>query len=337
MTWALAAAENPNRRLIEYECMVNRFMAGHDIAGLCQYNRRRFRPETLMQVIHTHPRLVFRGDVCENPYYIAPEIFLSQKTSADDPVRHLLESMAENTRLRRQLSAETEARCCLEEPAAAGRIASSVAREINDPIEAMANHWYLLSRANLSPEAGAHVECMGRELERITQVTKQTFEFCRPDTSAGQVDLAHVLDEAERELGEKSQWQGTVIDVDLCAPAMVYGIARELRELFINLIANALEAGALKIRIRVAHGCDGRERTRRGLRITVADDGHGITPDDAGKIYEPFFTTKVESGAGVGLWLGKGIVQKHEGSISMRTSTWPGRSGTAFSIFLPTA
>jgi signal transduction histidine kinase len=341
MSWALGRAENPNSRLLEYECKLNSFFPGHDIAAICQYNRRRFRPETLMRVIHTHPRLVYRGDVCENPYYIAPEIFLGQKTRMDDPVRHLLESMAENTRLRRQLSAETEARCS-KDLVAAGGIAYSIAREIHDPLEAMSSHWYLLSHAKLPLDASAHVECMGRELERVSHITKQTFECYRPGTSgpgtsAGPVDLAHILDEAERELAEKAQWQGAVIDVDLRAPAIVYGIARELRELFVNLIANALEAGALKIRIRVSQGCDGRERSRCGLRIMVADDGHGIEPGDAGRIFEPFFTTKEEKGAGLGLWVSKGIVQKHEGSIAMRSSTQPGRSGAAFSIFLPTA
>jgi signal transduction histidine kinase len=336
MTWALGPAENPNNRLIEYECKVNRFFPDHDMAGLCQYNRRRFRPETLMHVIHTHPRLVFRGDVCENPYYIAPEIFLGQKTGTDDPVRRLLESMAENTRLRCQLSAETEARHQSEKLAAAGQMASTIAHEINNPLEAITNLWYLLSHAELSPEASAYVDFMGRELKRVSHIAKQTFEFYRSGTSAGPVDLANLLDEAVRDLTQRAQWQGAIIDVEHRVPAIVYGFAGELQQLFSNLIVNALEAGARKVRIRVSNGRDGAERLRRGVRIVVADDGHGIEPGDAGKIFEPFFTTKEEKGAGLGLWVGKGIVQKHEGSISMRTSTRPGNSGTALSISLPT-
>jgi signal transduction histidine kinase len=336
MTWALGQAENPNSRLIEYECKVNTFFPGHDMVGLCQYNRRRFRPGTLMHVIHTHPRLIFRGEVCENPYYIAPEILSGQKTGTDDPVRRLLESMAENTRLRRQLSAETEARHRSEKQAAAGQMASRISHEINNPLEAITNLWYLLSHGNLPPDARTYVECMGYELKRLSHIAKETFEFYRPGTSSGLVNVGQVLDEAVRDLTQKAQWQGAIIDVERRVPAVVYGFAGELRQVFANLIVNALEAGARKVRIRVSPGRDGGERSRSGLRVVVADDGHGIEPDDAGKIFEPFFTTKEEKGAGLGLWVGKGIVQKHEGSISMRTSTRPGSCGTTFSIFLPT-
>lgn len=337
MTWALGPAENPHRRLIEYECKVDRFFPEHDMAGLCQYNRRRFRPETLMHVIHTHPRVIFRGDVCENPYYIAPEIFFDQKMGADDPVRRLLESMAENTRLRRQLSAETAARHRSEKLAAEGRMASTIAHEINNPLEAITNLLYLLSHETLSPAARTYVECMDHELKRVSHIARQTLEFYRPGALSGLVNVARALDEAVRDLAQRAQSHGAIIDVDhRASDMMIYGFAGELQQLFTNLIVNALESGARTIRIRASRGRDGRECSRRGVRIVVADDGHGIEPGDAGKIFEPFFTTKDEKGTGLGLWVSKGIVRKHEGSISMRTSTRPGNSRTAFSIFLPT-
>jgi signal transduction histidine kinase len=338
MTWALGPAGNPGSRLIEYECKVDRFFPEYDMGGLCQYNRRRFRPETLMHVIHAHPRLVIRGDVCENPYYIAPEILLGQKSETDDPVRRLLESMAENTRLRRQLSAETEARHRSERLAAAGRMAATIAHEINNPLEAITNLWYLLDHEkNLSPDVRSYVDCMGHELKRISHITRQTFELYRPGTLSGMVDLARTLDEDIRDLSPKAQVLGSAIDVDHRVPAIVYGFAGELRQLFANIIVNALEAGASRIRIRVSRGRDWKRPSRRGIRVLVADNGPGIAPAVAAKIFEPFFTTKKEKGTGLGLWVSKGIVQKHEGSISVRTSTRSGRSGASFSVFLPTA
>jgi signal transduction histidine kinase len=338
MTWALGPAGDANHRLIEYECKVNTFFPGCDMAGLCQYNRRRFRPETLMHVIHTHPRLVFRGDVCENPYYIAPDIFLNKGAPGmDDAVRRLLESMAENTRLRRQLSAETEALRRSEKLAAAGRMAATIAHEINNPLEAITNLWYLLNQENLSPDARGFVESMGQELKRVSHIAKQTFQFYRFGTSAGQVDLAREIDEAVQGFAPAAQAQGAVIEVQHRAPMTVYGFSSELRQLFVNLIANALEAGARRIRIRTAPACDRNQPARRGVRILVADDGGGISSVASAKVFEPFFSTKAEKGTGLGLWVSRGIVQKHEGSISMRTSTRPGSSGTAFSIFLPTA
>ncbi len=337
MTWALGPAENPHTRLIEYECKVNRFFPGHDMAGLCQYNRRRFRPETLMHVIHTHPQLVYRGDVFDNPYYISPEIFLGQKRGTDDAVRRLLETMAENTRLRRQLIAETEARRRSEKLAAAGRMASTIAHEINNPLEAITNLWYLLSHENLSPDARAYVEWMGHELKRVSHIARQTFEFYRPGMSSGMVDLAHTLDEVVRNFAERAQSEGVAVEFSHRAPGIVYGFAGELRQLFANLIVNSLEAGARKIRIRARRSRDWKQPSRRGVCIVIADDGPGIAPAAAAKMFEPFFTTKDGKGTGLGLWVSKGIVRKHEGSISFHTSTRPGRSGTAFSIFLPTA
>jgi hypothetical protein len=109
MTWALGPASEPHDRLIEYECKLNAFFPDYDLSGICQYNRRRFSPETLMHVIHTHPKVVFHGNVCENPYYIPAEVFLGEGADFAQAVRRLLETMSENTRLREQLEDESEA------------------------------------------------------------------------------------------------------------------------------------------------------------------------------------------------------------------------------------
>jgi signal transduction histidine kinase len=336
MTWALGPAGDAHSRLIEYECMLNRFFPGYDMGGICQYNRRRFRPETLMHVIHTHPRLIFGGEVCENPYYIPAEIIQGRKDEVQDPVRRLLESMAENTRLRRQLSAETEAVRRSEKLAAAGRMAATIAHEINNPLEAIVNLWYLLQQQNLSPHGRAYLEMMGKELNRVSHIAKQTLEFYRSGVKACHVDAGQVLDEAAQLVASRAELQGASIDIQLRVRASVYGLAGELRQLFANLILNALEAGAMNIRIRASRGRDWRRPSRRGVRIVIADDGAGIASAATPMIFEPFFSTKREKGTGLGLWVCKGIIQKHEGCISMRTSTRPGRSGTAFSIFLPT-
>jgi signal transduction histidine kinase len=337
MTWALGPAGNVHSRLIEYECKVNKFFSRHEMVGLCQYNRRRFRPETLMHVIHTHPQIVFRGDVCDNPYYIGSDILKGENDDAGDAVLRLLESMAENTRLRRRLSVETEALRRSEKLAAAGRMAATIAHEINNPLEAITNLWFLLSREDVSPNARAFLESMGHELNRVSHITKQTLQFYRVGVSAAPVDLAQQIDEAVLMFSHRAQALGAHVEVDHAEPATVYGFVGELRQLFANLIVNALEAGARNIRIRTARACDWKNPSRRGVRITIADNGAGIPAAAAAKVFEPFFTTKDEKGTGLGLWVSRGIVRKHEGSISMRTCTRPGHSGTAFSIFLPAA
>jgi signal transduction histidine kinase len=332
MTWALGPAGDAHERLIEYECKLNSIFPGYNMGGICQYNRRRFRPETLMHVIHSHPRLVLHGTVCENPFYFPAEMIQDEGT--DDPVRRLLESMAENTRLRQELSAETEAHHRSEKFAAAGRMAATIAHEINNPLESIINLWYLLSQESLSPAAREYLKVMGTELNRVSHIAKQTLQFYRTGKAATQFELGEQIDEAVALFADKAKSLGARIEFEQGVSASIHGFAGELRQMFANLILNALEAGARNIRIRTAHGRTWSEPSRRGIRILVADDGPGIPPHAAPKIFEPFFTTKDQKGTGLGLWVVKGIVQKHEGTISMRTSTRTGHSGTVFSIFL---
>ncbi len=337
MTWALGPAAKPHERLIEYECKLNAFFSEHEMTGLCQYNRRRFRPETLMHVIHSHPQLVFRGNICENPYYIAPEILLGTYSAADDAICRLLDTMAENTRLRHTLSAETEARHRSDKLVAAGRMAATIAHEINNPLEAITNLWFLLSRENLPPAAQKYVKLMGTELNRVSHIARQTLQFYRAGKSPENFDLANQIRQSVNSVAQKAESQGARIAVSSRTPATIHGFAGELHQLFGNLLLNAIEAGATLVRIRTTRARDWkRSAARKGVRISVADNGAGIPAYAAARIFEPFFTTKDEKGTGLGLWVSKGIIQKHEGSISMRTATSPGHSGTIFSIFLPT-
>lgn len=336
MTWALGPAGNAHPHLIEYECKLNAFFEGYDMGGICQYNRRRFRPETLMHVIHTHPRLVFRGEVCDNPYYIPTEIFQTHSDGMEEPLRRLLESMAENTRLRRRLSAESEALRRSEKLAAAGQMAATIAHEINNPLEAIVNLCYLLNKEKLSIEGRGHLEAMGKELNRVSHIAKQTLAFYRAGAPSSQVDLARIAEEAAQLFSPRAKSQGATIEVQRRAAPSIYGSSGELRQLFANLIVNAVEAGAGTVRIRISRGREWGPRARRGVRILIADNGAGMPSSVAAKVFQPFFTTKEEKGTGLGLWVCKGIVHKHEGAISVRSSIRPGRSGTVFSIFLPT-
>ncbi len=110
---------------------------------------------------------------------------------------------------------------------------------------------------------------------------------------------------------------GTNIETHYKTSETIFGFAGELRQVFANLIGNALEAGATGIKIRVSPGQDWKHQARPGVRVTVADHGSGIPADSAGKLFEPFFTTRDEKGTGLGLWVSKGIVQKHEGWMRM--------------------
>jgi PAS domain S-box-containing protein len=607
MTWALGGSDNTLDCLIDYECRLNNFFPTHKVLAICQYNRRRFRPETLLQVIHTHPLLVSGGMVCDNPHYIPPEAFDRKKYDAASEVQRLLDSIVENAELKRNLAAEAEqarqssaealrwrklyeavlantpdlgfvfdlqhrftyandallemwgrtweeaiGKTCLElgyepwhaamhdreidqviatrkpirgdvpfngtngrriydyiffpvfgangevlavggstrdvtdrrntegalreselryrelldalpvavyttdaegritlyneaaaafagrraEPgkdqwcvtyrlyrpdgsfmphdecpmavtlrtgrpqrgveaiaerpdgtrawfiphptalrdssgkiigginvlvditerkqaeerqrqseaalhksekfAAAGRMAATIAHEINNPLEAIVNLWYLASQdKSLSLNTQELLMTLGAELSRVSHITRQTLEFYRDGKAPAPIDLAGPLNAAVSLFSRKAALTGTRIETRYTTSATIFGFAGELRQVFANLIGNSLEAGAGAIKIRVSPGRDWKQDGRRGVRVTFADNGSGIPADSAANIFEPFFTTKDEKGTGLGLWVSRGIVQKHEGWMHMRTSTHPARHGTTFHLFLP--
>lgn len=219
--------------------------------------------------------------------------------------------------------------------AAAGRMAATVAHEINNPLESVINLCYLLGDENLPPSARDLLHTLDDELDRIARITRQTLGFYREGKTAGPLDLAEPINAAITLFSRKAELQGTTIQTLFRSSATVYGFSGELRQVFANLISNSLEAGATAIKIRVSPTLS-TSPARVGVSVLVTDNGSGIGPEPARKLFQPFFTTKEEKGTGLGLWVSKGIMQKHEGSIHVRTSTRPACHGTSFRLFLPT-
>ena len=221
-----------------------------------------------------------------------------------------------------------------EKLATAGRLAASIAHEINNPLEAVTNLIYL---ARHDPaNAPGHLEMAERELERVAHIAQQTLGFVRESSVATALDVGSVLDEVLRLYSSKLLKKRIQV-VKRFRGAAIRAYGGELRQLFSNLIVNAVEAmnagGHLWLRVRpVQEYVDGG---RRGVRVVVADNGSGISAEHFEHLFEPFYTTKKDAGTGLGLWLSLGIVRKHGGSIRVRTRSLAGMSGTVFSIFLP--
>ena len=227
-----------------------------------------------------------------------------------------------------------------EKLATAGRLAAAVAHEINNPLEAVLNLIYL---ARHRPESqDQYLEMAEREVLRVAAIAQQMLGFVRESSSPSPLNVAATLDDVLqlylRQLNDKHIQVAKQYD-----PAVeIRGFAGELRQLFSNLILNALDAldDGGRLILHVARGrewSNGHETgaQRTGARVTIADSGSGIRQTDLTRIFEPFYSTKGDSGTGLGLWLSHGIVQKHEGSIRVRSRTTAGSSGTVFSIFLP--
>jgi PAS domain S-box-containing protein len=222
-----------------------------------------------------------------------------------------------------------------EKLAATGRLAASIAHEINNPLEAVTNALYLaLMDTSLPQDTRTYLKMAEQELARVAQVTTQTLRFHRQSVAAVQVDLADVMDSAFSLFAPR--FEASHIDVlrDYTPGQLLYCRADELRQVFANFLSNALDAtrqgGRVRIRIRPC-------TTNAGpaLRVTIADTGHGIPPHLRKAIFEPFISTKETTGTGLGLWVSDGIVQKHRGRITLRSSTAEAHHGTVFSLFFP--
>jgi signal transduction histidine kinase len=169
-----------------------------------------------------------------------------------------------------------------------------------------------------------------REVARIGDMVKQTLGFYRGNSHPGPVNLSNLIDDVVAVFRTKIRAHEVNIDTRYGYNEEINAFSNELSQVFGNLIANALEAmqpgGTLRLRTRAC---------RRGPRVTVADNGNGISREDLGKIFEPFFTANKDGGTGLGLWLAREIVKKHGGSIRVRSNTASRQHGTVFMIWLP--
>jgi PAS domain S-box-containing protein len=225
-----------------------------------------------------------------------------------------------------------------EKLAAAGRMAATVAHEINNPLEAVTNLVYLAKRDLAKwDQVERYLELAGRELDRVAHITRQTLGFYRDTSSPVRLNPAEMLDDLlllyEKRFESRSIKVSKQYDKDL----EITALTGEIRQAFSNLITNAIDAmpGGGTLILRVAKSHEWRGGDLPGVRVTILDTGSGIEPKHRKNIFQPFFTTKTDVGTGLGLWITRGIVEKHGGSIRMKSRTGKDRHGTAFSIFLP--
>lgn len=224
-----------------------------------------------------------------------------------------------------------------EKLATAGRLAATIAHEINNPLEAIGNVLYLARRNKTRIDE--YLDMAEREVSRIANIAQQTLGLVREPASPAAFNLASLLDEVLQLHTQKLAAKKISVEKRYGDGAEILGFAGELRQLFLNLITNAIDATPVggRLRLRVGTWPDWSDGGRPRVRVTVADTGSGISPEAMTHIFEPFYTTKQDRGTGLGLWVSYNIVQKHGGSIRVRSRTQPGRCGTVFAVFLPAA
>jgi PAS domain S-box-containing protein len=237
----------------------------------------------------------------------------------------------------RDISAEKQSEEAVrrsEKLATAGRLAASIAHEINNPLEALANLLYLARHD--SSHADDYLTMAEQEVGHVAKLAQQTLGFVRGASSPGAMDPANIMDEILQLYSRKLQGKHIHVTRRYGGNCQISGYSGELRQLLANLLVNAVDAMADggSLQVRVAAGRDWSSGSA-GVRITVADNGSGIPRNNLRQIFEPFYTTKKDSGTGLGLWVSRGIVQKHGGSIRVRSRADGRATGTTFLIFLP--
>jgi two-component system, NtrC family, sensor kinase len=240
----------------------------------------------------------------------------------------------------RDISAQLRAEEALRENerlAAMGRVAGIIAHEVNNPLAAITNIFYLLrEHPSLDGDALRLAGMADKELQRVSHITRQTLTFYRESKRPIPVMIHELVDDVLELQQREMQNHQISVRKKYAATAPINGFPVELRQVILNLVTNAIQAmpagGRLDVSVRQATDWTAQ---KRGVAVTIADTGVGIQREDAMRLFEPFYSTKSAKGTGLGLWISKGIIQKYGGQISFRCFTQKSGSITCFKVFIP--
>jgi len=232
-----------------------------------------------------------------------------------------------------------EALLANEKLAVAGRLAATIAHEIHNPLDSVSNLLYLMRSGCSAEESVRFMEMAEQELARVTQISRAMLGLYRESNAPVPVDLKEMLEEILLLMERRIVDLGVTVTTHLPENVVIEGFPAELRQVFSNLITNAAEAtgkgGVVTVIVlpQMANRGAG-QKTESGAAVLITDNGPGISPDVQANLFQPFFTTKGEHGTGLGLWVSRGIINKHAGNISFTSDMSPTSHGTQVSVFL---
>ena len=227
-----------------------------------------------------------------------------------------------------------------EKLAVAGRLAASIAHEIHNPLDAVANMLYLMSSGSTPEETAQFVAMAQQEISRVTQISRSMLSLYRESTAPVPVNIKEILEGTLVLLDHLIVEHKSAIDVSFSGDLIVAGFPAELRQVFTNLIVNAIEAAGDdgRIVVEATHlpaGTAGTgERHEDGVLVEIVDSGPGVAATASPNLFQPFFSTKGEQGTGLGLWVSRGIIRKHGGSIGLTSRS--DSHGAIARVFLAT-
>lgn len=267
----------------------------------------------------------------EERYFAAKGKAFFEEVSGERKATRFTGTLLDRTDQRLAQSALVQA----EKLAATGRLAASIAHEINNPLEAVTNLLYLL-RDELDEEARRNYLLQAEsELARVSEIASNTLRFYRDPKGPSRVGMKALIDSVVSLFQGRIAVRGVEIDLVCTGDTEITASQGELRQVLVNLIGNALDAmpegGRLRVHCRAFRSTVGSRRP--GVGLWIADTGSGMPPQVLKRAFEPFYTTKGSAGTGLGLWLSQEIVRKHGFKLSVRSK--PER-GTVFALYMPT-
>lgn len=324
-----------NRAALEFECVTRDEMVDRHFAEAPSFVRTPGAQELVRQAIATASRgerfrtelsrIRGNGETALFDFSVAPV------RDADGRVCFLVSEAHDITEARQTQSALLKS----EKLAAVGRLASSIAHEINNPLESVMNLIYLARKAGAG-EGDRYLDLADQEIRRVSIIANQTLRFHKQASKPQEATAADLFATVMGIYEGRLRNAHVQIEKRFRADRPIVCFQGDVRQVLNNLVSNAIEAmpfgGRLLIRSR-----EGRDwkTGRPGLVLTIADNGGGINPDVRKHIFDAFFTTKGTAGNGLGLWVCQEIVDRHRGRLHVRSSQRPGRSGTTFTLFLP--
>jgi PAS domain S-box-containing protein len=227
-----------------------------------------------------------------------------------------------------------------EKLAATGRLAASIAHEINNPLEAITNLLFLLRNfCELQNPALNYVEMAEAEARRISEITQQTLRFYRQSTLPARANMSELIDSVLTLYHGRLHSLGIEVERRYDPAMDLFCFAGELRQVLANLVGNSIDAAShgTRLVVRARHSRNWMHPAQTGIRFVVADTGSGMPTEVCERVFEAFFTTKEVTGTGLGLWVSHEIILKHQGLVHLRSRTaQPGKvSGTVFQLFIP--
>ncbi len=222
-----------------------------------------------------------------------------------------------------------------EKLAVAGRLSASIAHEIHNPLDSVANLHYLMANEKDAAKQQKYLGMAQQELNRTLQISRAMLGLYREPKAPVEVDLRELLESVLLLLDRQLKDQSVAVSRRLGEGTPIQGFPGELRQVFTNLVTNAAEAAGPGGRVQILLESSSASDIRPGASVVITDSGPGVAEGNQAKLFKPFFTTKGELGTGLGLWVSRGIVEKHGGKIELVNSTDPVFPGAAVSVYLP--